>query len=89
MFDRLTAWTGIGGRRDHDRRFLKSYGLAEYAAGSYESGIDDTAIQASPNGDLEKSGIPHADRKRLLSADAPAYSHRGRLELPAAPSGGI
>jgi class 3 adenylate cyclase/predicted ATPase len=56
--------------------FLVSLGLAEYAAGLYESGIDVSALPSLTEQDLEKLGIPPADRKRLLSAVAQAYSHR-------------
>ena len=55
--------------------FLRSLGLAEYAAGLYESGIDVSALPNLTEQDLEKLGIPPADRKRLLSAVAQAYSH--------------
>jgi class 3 adenylate cyclase/predicted ATPase len=56
--------------------FLRSIGLAEYAAGLYESGIDVSALPSLTEQDLEKLGIPPADRKRLLSAVAQAYSYR-------------
>ena len=56
--------------------FLKSLGLAEYAAGLHESGIDVSALPSLTEQDLKKLGIPPADRKRLLKAVAQAYSHR-------------
>ena len=50
--------------------FLKSIGMAEYAAGLSESGIDDSAIQGLTERDLERLGVAPADRTRLLSAIA-------------------
>lgn len=55
--------------------FLRSLGLAEYAAGLHESGIDVSTLPNLTEQDLEKLGIPPADRKRLLSAVAQACSH--------------
>ena len=42
--------------------FLKSIGMAEYAAGLSESGIDDSAIQGLTERDLERLGVAPADR---------------------------
>ena len=67
--------------------FLKSIGMAEYAAGLSESGIDDSAIRGLTEGDLERLGVAPADRARLLSAIAgfhpdqkPAQSADKRLD---------
>ncbi len=65
--------------------FLKSLGLAEYAAGLYESGVDVSALPSLTEQDLEKIGIPPADRKRLLTSVAQAYSS---LERSPEPQGG-
>jgi hypothetical protein len=54
--------------------FLKSIGMAEYAAGLSESGIDDSAIRGLTEGDLERLGIAPADRTRLLHAIAGFHS---------------
>ena len=56
--------------------FLKSIGMAEYAAGLSESGIDDSAIQGLTEGDLERLGVAPADRARLLSAIAGFHPDR-------------
>ncbi len=50
--------------------FLKSIGLAEYAAGLTDSGTDVSALRGLTERDLEKLGIPAADRNRLLRAIA-------------------
>ena len=48
--------------------FLKSIGLAEYAAGLSDSGMDVTELRSLTEGDLEKLGVSSSDRKRLLRA---------------------
>ena len=50
--------------------FLKSIGMAEYAAGLTDSGMDVSALRALSERDLEKLGVPAADRDRLLRAFA-------------------
>ena len=50
--------------------FLKSIGMAEYAAGLSESGIDVSALPSLTERDLERLGIAPADRDRLLRAIA-------------------
>jgi class 3 adenylate cyclase len=48
--------------------FLKSIGMAEYAAGLFDSGMDVTALRGLTEGDLEKLGVALGDRKRLMRA---------------------
>ena len=50
--------------------FLKSVGMAEYAAGLTDSGTDESTLRSLNDRDLEKLGIPPADRSRLLRAIA-------------------
>ena len=56
--------------------FLKSIGMAEYAAGLSESGIDDSALQGLTERDLERLGVAPADRTRLLRAIAGFHPDR-------------
>lgn len=48
--------------------FLKSIGLAEYAAGLSDSGVDVSALRSLTERDLERLGIPPGERDRLLRA---------------------
>ena len=48
--------------------FLKSIGMAEYAAGLSDSGLDVTALRGLTEDDLEKLGVAPSDRIRLLRA---------------------
>jgi predicted ATPase/class 3 adenylate cyclase len=50
--------------------FLKSIGMAEYAAGLSDSGIDVSALRSLTEHDLERLGIAPGDRNRLLRAIA-------------------
>ena len=50
--------------------FLKSVGMAEYAAGLTDGGMDVSALRSLNERDLEKLGIAPADRNRLLRAIA-------------------
>ena len=50
--------------------FLKSIGMAEYAAGLSDSDMDVFALRRLNEHDLERLGIPPADRNRLLRAIA-------------------
>ena len=50
--------------------FLKSIGMAEYAAGLTEGGIDVSALQVSTIRDLERLGIAPDDRDKFLRAIA-------------------
>ena len=50
--------------------FLKSIGMAEYAAGLSDSGIEVSALPGLTERDLERLGIASGDRDRLLRAIA-------------------
>ena len=63
--------------------FLKSVGMAEYAAGLSDSGVDVSALRSLTEGDLEKLGVAPGDRDRLLRALADFHPD----PQPAAPQG--
>ena len=63
----MSPWLGTEGVVATIADFLKSIGMAEYAAGLSESGIEVSALQGLTERDLERLGIAPADRDRLLA----------------------
>jgi class 3 adenylate cyclase/predicted ATPase len=53
--------------------FLKSIGMAEYAAGLSDGGIDVSALRNLTERDLERLGVAPGDRNKLLHALAAFY----------------
>ena len=62
--------------------FLKSIGMAEYAAGLSDSGIEVSALRNLTERDLERLGVAPGDRNRLLRAIADLYPDPEPVSAP-------
>jgi class 3 adenylate cyclase/predicted ATPase len=69
--------------------FLKSIGMAEYAAGLSETGLDVSALPSLTFRDLDRLGIPPSDREKLLNAIAELSSRPQSDSAESTPAGGV